>query len=77
MLTQYPCYQANKYTPDCVTTAMTIRYTRDFSAQDFLELAQQVWPGPYDLQEVTLALKYTLNIGACDDDRDSSAASEF
>ncbi len=43
-----------------------ISYHQDFSAEDFLVLAQRVWPRDYSSTEVAAALARTINIGAWD-----------
>ena len=45
-----------------------IRYGDGVAGEDWLSLAQQVWPGNYGLDEVTAALARTSNIGAWDGD---------
>ena len=43
-----------------------IDYRRDFTALDFLALANRVWPGNYDPTQTEAALARTTNIGAWD-----------
>ncbi len=43
-----------------------ISYHQDFSAEDFLVLAQRVWPRDYSSTEVAAALARTINVGAWD-----------
>lgn len=42
----------------------SIVYGDGFSAEDFLALANSVWPGNYDAASVSAALGRTINIGA-------------
>ena len=44
----------------------SILYTNHVPANDFLDLNQPVWPGKYELGEVTVALSKTENVGAWD-----------
>lgn len=44
----------------------SIGYRPDFSAEDFIALANRVWPGSYDLMRTHEALGRTINIGAWD-----------
>jgi ribosomal protein S18 acetylase RimI-like enzyme len=46
-----------------------ITYQDGFDAQEFLHLAQRVWPGDYSPTEATAALKRTINVGAWDGNR--------
>jgi len=46
-----------------------ISYHEEFSADDFLALAQRVWPRDYSSTEAASALKRTINIGAWDGSR--------
>lgn len=43
-----------------------IRYGNDFTADQFLALAQRVWPRPYDHARAAAALERTANVGAWD-----------
>jgi GNAT superfamily N-acetyltransferase len=43
-----------------------IDYRRDFTAVDFLALANRIWPGSYDLTKTEAALGRTINFGAWD-----------
>ena len=43
-----------------------IEYRSGFTAEDFLALANRVWPGSYDLTKTEAALGHTINIGAWD-----------
>jgi ribosomal protein S18 acetylase RimI-like enzyme len=43
-----------------------ISYRVDFSADDFLALAQRVWPRDYSPTEAAAALERTINVGAWD-----------
>ncbi len=45
-----------------------IRYSSDVAPADFFALGQRVWPGSYDLADVTRSLANTVNIGAWDGD---------
>ena len=42
---------------------------QELTAVDFLQLAQRVWPGQYDLELTTTALTRTINVTAWDDGR--------
>jgi GNAT superfamily N-acetyltransferase len=44
-------------------------YKDGFEADDFLSLAQRVWPRDYSPAEATAALKLTINVGAWDENR--------
>jgi ribosomal protein S18 acetylase RimI-like enzyme len=46
-----------------------IQYREGFGAQDFLALAQRVWPRDYDAAAASAALTRTINIGAWAGDR--------
>jgi ribosomal protein S18 acetylase RimI-like enzyme len=46
-----------------------ISYKDGFDAEEFLVLAQRVWPRDYSASEATAALKRTINIGAWDGSR--------
>jgi ribosomal protein S18 acetylase RimI-like enzyme len=46
-----------------------LRYEEDFRAEDFLALAQRVWPRDYSVSDATAALGRTINVGAWDGDR--------
>jgi GNAT superfamily N-acetyltransferase len=46
-----------------------VHYTDYLSPDDFLRLAQGVWPGSYGMAEVAAALEKTINIGAWDGER--------
>ena len=46
-----------------------ISYRVDFSADDFLALAQRVWPRDYSSTQAAAALERTINIGAWDGSR--------
>lgn len=46
-----------------------LRYADGFDVDDFLALAQRVWPRPYVRDAGAAALIHTINIGAWDDDR--------
>ena len=46
-----------------------ISYREDFGADDFLVLAQRVWPRDYSPTEAAAALDRTINIGAWDGSR--------
>jgi ribosomal protein S18 acetylase RimI-like enzyme len=46
-----------------------ISYHGDFTADDFLALAQRVWPRDYSSTEAAAALERTINIGAWDGSR--------
>ena len=50
---------------------MPIEYREepDLSAEDFLSLAQRVWPGSYSSEPVQKALRPTINLTARDQDR--------
>jgi len=51
---------------------MAVRFQaddRNLQADDFLALANRVWPGDYDLVRVQEALQRTMNITAWDGDR--------
>ena len=41
-------------------------YSNDFCAEEFLALANRIWPGDYDLTRTREALARTMNIGAYD-----------
>jgi ribosomal protein S18 acetylase RimI-like enzyme len=44
-------------------------YVEGFAAEDFLALAQRIWPRDYALRDARAALARTVNIGAWDGDR--------
>jgi hypothetical protein len=46
-----------------------ISYHEDFSADDFLALAQRVWPRDYSSTQAAAALARTINIGVWDGSR--------
>ena len=46
-----------------------IVYREGFAAEDFLTLAQRVWPGDYSATQATAALERTINLGAWDGSR--------
>jgi ribosomal protein S18 acetylase RimI-like enzyme len=46
-----------------------ISYHENFSADDFLALAQRVWPRDYSSAQAAAALERTINIGAWDGSR--------
>ena len=46
-----------------------IAYRESFAADEFLALAQRVWPRDYSPADATAALERTLNIGAWDGTR--------
>jgi GNAT superfamily N-acetyltransferase len=46
-----------------------IAYREGFSAEDFLALAQRVWPRDYSATQATAALARTINLGAWDGSR--------
>jgi ribosomal protein S18 acetylase RimI-like enzyme len=46
-----------------------ISYHEDLSADDFLALAQRVWPRDYSSTQAAAALARTINIGAWDGSR--------
>jgi GNAT superfamily N-acetyltransferase len=46
-----------------------LSYKEGFAAEDFLALAQRVWPREYSLPEAAAALARTINIGAWDGSR--------
>ena len=51
---------------------MTITYRsddRDLSAEDFIDLANRVWPGDYDRQSAQSAIQRTINTTARDGGR--------
>jgi ribosomal protein S18 acetylase RimI-like enzyme len=43
-----------------------LTYAEGFAAEDFLALAQRVWPREYSAAEASAALARTINIGAWD-----------
>ena len=43
-----------------------VTYSDGFSADDFLDLAQRVWPRDYSLRDASAALSKTINVGAWD-----------
>ena len=47
----------------------SIRLDSDFSAEEFVALAQLVWPGEYDTARAAIALTKSVNIGARDGGR--------
>src|SRR6266849_562390 len=47
----------------------SIDYRNTFAAEDFLALANKVWPGSSDLNRTRDALSRTVNIGAWDGSR--------
>ena len=47
----------------------TITYRDSFTAEDFLALAQRVWPRAYSTEDTAAALQRTINIGAWDGPR--------
>jgi ribosomal protein S18 acetylase RimI-like enzyme len=46
-----------------------LSYKESFTAEDFLALAQRVWPREYSVSDATAALARTINIGAWDSNR--------
>jgi ribosomal protein S18 acetylase RimI-like enzyme len=46
-----------------------LTYGEDFSADEFLELAQRVWPRDYARDAAAAALSHTINIGARQENR--------
>lgn len=48
---------------------VSLTYSDGFSADDFLDLAQRVWPREYSLSDANAALSKTINIGAWDGSR--------
>jgi ribosomal protein S18 acetylase RimI-like enzyme len=46
-----------------------IAYEVGFGAEDFVALAQRVWPRDYSVVEAAAALQRTINIGAWDERR--------
>jgi GNAT superfamily N-acetyltransferase len=46
-----------------------LTYTEGFATEDFLALAQRVWPREYSTAAASEALARTINIGAWDGDR--------
>jgi ribosomal protein S18 acetylase RimI-like enzyme len=46
-----------------------LTYVEGFSPEDFLALAQRVWPREYSVAAASAALARTINIGAWDGDR--------
>ena len=46
-----------------------IAYRSDFAVEDFLGLAQRVWPRDHSLRDASAALQRTINIGAWDGSR--------
>jgi ribosomal protein S18 acetylase RimI-like enzyme len=46
-----------------------LRYTEGFSVDDFLALAQQVWPRTYSRDDAAAALTHTINLGVWDGER--------
>jgi ribosomal protein S18 acetylase RimI-like enzyme len=55
---------------DCKDSKMVdFLYKDSFSPEEFLSLAQRVWPRNYSVDETAAALKRTINIGAWDGQR--------
>ncbi|HXT14297.1 MAG TPA: GNAT family N-acetyltransferase [Gemmatimonadaceae bacterium] len=46
-----------------------VTYSDGFGVEDFLALAQRVWPRPYDSAAAAQALTRTINVGAWDGSR--------
>ncbi|MGH7626493.1 MAG: GNAT family N-acetyltransferase [Gemmatimonadaceae bacterium] len=46
-----------------------VRYAEGFGVDDFLALAQRVWPRPYVRDDAASALTCTINLGAWDGER--------
>jgi ribosomal protein S18 acetylase RimI-like enzyme len=46
-----------------------LRYVEGFAVEDFLALAQRVWPREFSRDDAAAALTRTINIGARDGDR--------
>lgn len=46
-----------------------LSYAEGFVTEDFLALAQRVWPREYSAKDASAALERTINIGAWDSDR--------
>ena len=46
-----------------------LSYRESFSAEQFLALAQRVWPRDYSLSDAAAALQRTINLGAWDGPR--------
>jgi ribosomal protein S18 acetylase RimI-like enzyme len=46
-----------------------VRFANGFDVDDFLALAERVWPRPYVREEAAAALTRTINVGAWDGDR--------
>ena len=46
-----------------------LTYAEGFATEDFLALAQRVWPREYSAADASTALARTINIGAWDGDR--------
>ena len=46
-----------------------LTYKEDFGVEDFLSLAQRVWPREYSIDQTASALDRTINIGAWDERR--------
>ncbi|MGC4083680.1 MAG: GNAT family N-acetyltransferase [Vicinamibacterales bacterium] len=55
--------------PVCYPDAVEITYSGGFEAEEFVALANRVWPRDYDVGRIADALTRTANIGARDGER--------